>query len=114
MDVAYEGNMRPRKNKIALTKDAVIAVFESGERYTLAVLQHMFSGSPDELKQIVMEAEKNGELLSATLRRKERVQYWKNPDYGSQTAERRMMNRKEDLKNYDLLGHWRLAMLVRR
>ena len=100
--------MRPRKNKIVLTKDSVIAVFAPGQRYTIAVLQHMFSGSLEELRQILLEAEKNGELMSCTVLRKDRIQYWKNPNYGFQTAERRMMNRKDDLKGYDLFKHWNL------
>lgn len=100
--------MRPRKNKIVLTKNSVIAVFAPGQRYTLAVLQHMFTGTLDELRQILKEAEQNGELLSCIVQRKERVQYWRNPNYGSQTAERRMLNKKEDLKGYDLFKHWNL------
>lgn len=100
--------MRPRKNKIVLTKDSVIAVFAPGQRYTLAVLQHMFTGTLDELREILRDAEKNGELLSCIVQRKERIQYWRNPNYGTQTAERRMLNRKEDLKGYDLFKHWNL------
>lgn len=100
--------MRPRKNKIVLTKDSVIAVFAPNQRYTLAVLQHMFTGTLDELREILRDAEKNGELLSCIVQRKERIQYWRNPNYGAQTAERRMLNRKEDLKGYDLFKHWNL------
>lgn len=100
--------MRPRKNKIVLTKDSVIAVFAPGQRYTLAVLQHMFTGTLDELREILRDAEQNGELLSCIVQRKERIQFWLNPNYGAQPAERRMMNKKEDLRGYDIMKHWNL------
>lgn len=108
--------MRPRKQLIPLSLDALTTALPPGRAYTINALHLMVEGTPDELSALLRQAVEAGRVCASIEIRGFRRTYWIPAATAPGVAERRWQpaDMRGSLNGYDLMSLARLALAARR